>query len=392
MVRKTALRILMIAPQPCFDPRGAPFCVLQQVKALIALGYEIDLVTYPMGRPLSLPGLQLFRAPAFPFIRSVRPGFSLAKFPLDLLVFWTALCRLCVGQYRYLHTHEEAALMGVLLAFLFRCKHLYTMHCDLSQLVGRLPLLIWLMKIAQCWMVRGADVVVTFYPELTERVRLLAPGKPVYMTLPPALDEALPLPDEDELACLRQALRLEDGPVLLYTGTLAPYQGLDLLLRSARIVTAHYPMVRYVIVGGTTQESGKLRALARQLGVAHIVRFISQRPLEEMPALMALADILVSPRCAGTHTPLKLYTYLRSGKPILATNIMSHTQVLDAHTALLVPPLPAALAQGTMLLLQNPLHAHELGLCGQQVAQRRHCWQAFLAQNRLAYAAFADGV
>ena len=44
-----------------------------------------------------------------------------------------------------------------------------------------------------------------------------------------------------------------------------------------------------------------------------------------MPAFVALADMLLSPRSKGTHTPLKLYSYLRSGKPILATDILAHT-------------------------------------------------------------------
>jgi glycosyltransferase involved in cell wall biosynthesis len=381
----------MIAPQPCFDPRGAPYCVLQQVKALVALNYEVDLVTYAMGRTVVLPGLRVFRIPALPFLSRIKPGLSLAKFPLDFLVFWLALWRLCVGDYRYLHTHEEAGLMGLLLARPFGCKHLYSMHCDLSQLVGRFPPLISLIQWIQCRMVRGADTIVTFYPELAERVKILAPGKPIYTIRPPALDEQLPKPRDEELASLRRDLQLEDGPVLLYTGTLETYQGLDLLLHSALIVHARYPSVRYVIVGGTSEQIRKLRTLARQLGIAHIVRFLSQRPLEEMPALMGMADILVSPRCAGTHTPLKLYTYLRSGKPILATNIASHTQVLDAESALLVPVHAASLAQGTIQLLQNPLEAYSLGLHGKQIAQR-HSWRHFLEESRQLYTTFAANV
>jgi glycosyltransferase involved in cell wall biosynthesis len=49
-----------------------------------------------------------------------------------------------------------------------------------------------------------------------------------------------------------------------------------------------------------------------------MVHFVGQRPPEEMPPYMELADILLSPRNKGTNTPLKLYTYLRSGKPLLA--------------------------------------------------------------------------
>src|SRR5256885_10522229 len=81
--------------QPIFEPRGAPFCVYQHIQALVELGYEIDLVTYPMGKHIELPNLTIYRAPRIPFIPGVKPGPSLAKFPLDLLVFLTALWRLC---------------------------------------------------------------------------------------------------------------------------------------------------------------------------------------------------------------------------------------------------------------------------------------------------------
>jgi len=52
----------------------------------------------------------------------------------------------------------------------------------------------------------------------------------------------------------------------------------------------------------------------------------------------------VSPRSRGKNTPLKIYQYLRSGKPIVATNLLTHTQVLDAAVAELTGPTPKPLA------------------------------------------------
>src|SRR5215469_927227 len=130
------MRILMISPQPFFESRGAPFCVYQHIKALLELGYKVDLVTYHIGQRIDHPGLKIYRAPAVPFIHGVKPGPSLAKFPLDLFVFLTAIWRLCLRNYKYIYTHEEAGFMGVLLAAVFRCKHLYYMHSDLSQVVS----------------------------------------------------------------------------------------------------------------------------------------------------------------------------------------------------------------------------------------------------------------
>src|SRR5262249_45208867 len=115
------MRILMIAPEPFLETRGTPFSVYNRIKALVVMGYEIDLVTYAMGNQVVLPGLRIYRAPALPFIHNVKIGLSLAKVPLDLLLFLTALVRMCQYRYRYIHTHEEAGAMGTILSFIFGC-------------------------------------------------------------------------------------------------------------------------------------------------------------------------------------------------------------------------------------------------------------------------------
>jgi hypothetical protein len=73
------MRILMIAPEPFLEPRGTPFSVYHRAKALVTLDYEVDLVTYPMGKQVELPGLRVYRAPRLPFMCKVKIGPSLAK-------------------------------------------------------------------------------------------------------------------------------------------------------------------------------------------------------------------------------------------------------------------------------------------------------------------------
>ncbi len=386
------MRVLMIAPQPFFESRGAPFCVYQHVRALTTLGYEVDLVTYPFGKPVAMPGLRIFRAPAIPGIRGVKPGPSLAKFPLDIAVFLTALLCLWRRRYAYIHTHEEAGMMGAVLAPLFGCKHLYYMHSDLSQVVASSEFTRsrWLLRCVgavQRFMIRQATAVIAFYPEIARTTQRLAPHKPIYLILPPAVDEELPAPNRADVERLRHSLRLGDGPVLLYTGTLESYQGIDILLRCIATVRIEFPGARFVLAGGKPEQVQTLEALADGLGVREEVRFVGQRPLEEMPAYMALADVLLSPRNKGTHTPLKLYTYLRSGKPILATDILAHTQILTSDISLLVAPTPEGLAEGAIELLKNHARAQVLGDSARQVAQERYSWDAFLEKNRQVYRA-----
>jgi len=387
------MRVLMISPQPFFEPRGAPFCVYQHVKALIELGYEVDLVTYHIGKDVKMPGLRIFRAPAIPFLNSVKPGPSLAKIPLDLFVFLTAAWRLSLKKYHFLHAHEEAAFMGVFLSAIFHTKHLYYMHCDLPDLIAgsgftKSKLLLRFADFAQKLMVQRANTVITFYPELEATARRLAPATPIHTILPPAVDEGLPLASREEANQLRRKLKLGAGPVLVYTGTLENYQGLDILLQSVATVTASFPAARYVIVGGKPEQVAELREMAQKLGVADKVIFEGQRPLEEMPVYMAMADILLSPRSKGTHTPLKLYTYLRAGKPLLATSIRSHTQILTPDVALLVEPTPEGLAEGALALLRDNAMAQELATCAKETAEQNYSWSAFLEKNDTVYSEF----
>ena len=73
------MRILMIAPEPFLEPRGTPFSIYHRAKALVTLGYEVDLVTYPMGKQVKLPGLRVYCASRPPFMCKVKIGSSLAK-------------------------------------------------------------------------------------------------------------------------------------------------------------------------------------------------------------------------------------------------------------------------------------------------------------------------
>ena len=103
-VRKSfILRILMIAPEPFFEPRGTPFSEFHRIKALTALGHSVDLVTYPFGTDVSMPGLRIFRSLRPPFLHGVKIGPSFAKLPLDALLALSALRRAIGGGYDAVH-------------------------------------------------------------------------------------------------------------------------------------------------------------------------------------------------------------------------------------------------------------------------------------------------
>src|ERR1700724_2217967 len=82
----SSVRILMIAPEPFFEPRGTPFSEFHRIRALTELGHQVDLVPSPCGQDVSIHGLRVFRRPRPPFLTDVKIGPSLAKIPLDALL------------------------------------------------------------------------------------------------------------------------------------------------------------------------------------------------------------------------------------------------------------------------------------------------------------------
>jgi glycosyltransferase involved in cell wall biosynthesis len=125
---------------------------------------------------------------------------------------------------------------------------------------------------------------------------------------------------------------------------------------------------------------------AEQAGVAAATIFAGQRPAEEIPLFLDAADVLVSPRSTGTNTPLKIYQYLRSGRPIVATRLLTHTQVLDDQVSILTEPNAAAFAAGILSALADPARAQEIGDRARQMAETKYSYEAYLARTREACA------
>ena len=97
--------------------------------------------------------------------------------------------------------------------------------------------------------------------------------------------------------------------------------------------------------------------MADALGLGATCRLVGHVPKLVASGYMRTADVLVSPRLHGTNTPLKIYEQLASGRPLVATRIRSHTQVLDDSTGFLVEPEQESLAAGLIEALTDPAGA-----------------------------------
>ena len=385
----------MIAPEPFFEPRGTPFSEYHRIRALTDLGHQVDLATYPFGQHVDLPGLRVFRSLRPPLVRRVKVGPSFAKIPLDALLTLTALRLALTRRYDAIHSHEEGGLIGVLLAAALRIPHLYDMHSSLPQQLtnfafSRSGLVRRAFAAVERLMIRWSRVVIVICPSLEETVRGIDPrAKPILIENAPgsAEDE----PTREQAASVRGTLGLApDTPIVLYTGTFEAYQGLDLLFEAMSVVKAARPETRLVLAGGKPDQIDRARAQARAARVDDVTVFAGERPAGEIPAYLLASDVLVSPRSRGTNTPLKIYQYLRSGKPIVATRLLTHTQVLDDSTAILTGVAPREFGEGILMAIADRTQAAVLGRNARRLAETKYSYDAYLDRTRQAYAALAE--
>jgi glycosyltransferase involved in cell wall biosynthesis len=384
------MRILMIAPEPFFEPRGTPFSEYHRIRALIELGHTVDLVTYPFGRDVTLPGLRVFRSARPPFMTGIGIGPSWKKLPLDAALFAAAARRALTGKYDAVHSHEEGSWFGVWLAALLRVPHLYDMHSSLPQQLtnfaySRSRVVKAVFSALERFVIRRSRVVIVICPQLEEVVR------GIDTAVPSVLIENAPgsgdTPVEGSGAEVRRSLSIAPAtPLVLYTGTFEAYQGLDLLFASMRTVLAARPDARLVLAGGRPEQIEIARREAEAAGIAPAVIFAGQRPAEEIPAYLDAADVLVSPRSLGTNTPLKIYQYLRAGRPIVATRLLTHTQVLDDDVAFLTEPTAAAFGRGILDAIADPERARAVGARARHLADTKYSYEAYLSRTRDACA------
>jgi len=388
----STVRILMIAPEPFFEPRGTPFSEFHRIRALTELGHQVDLVTYPFGRDVAMAGLQVFRCARPPFLRSIGVGPSLAKIALDVLLTFSVLKRAMSPRYDAVHSHEEGGLIGVVVAALLRVPHLYDMHSSLPQQLSnfafsRSRLILRAFRAIERLMIRRSRVVIVICPSLEETVRAVDPdAHPIVIENAPGSSEA-PATAADADAVRQRFGLTPSTPIVLYTGTFEAYQGLDLLFEAMALVRASTPEARLVLAGGKAGQIEKARHAARAAGIDEMTIFAGERPSEEIPAYLRASDVLVSPRSRGTNTPLKIYQYLRSGKPIVATRLLTHTQVLSDRTAILTGTSAREFADGILAALKDRDRAAAIGKAAQDLADAKYSYEAYLDRTRQACAA-----
>jgi len=354
------MRMLVISPQPFFTPRGTPFSVYYRALVMAEQGVEIDLLTYGAGEDVDIPGVRIVRIPRVRFLEPIPVGPSAQKIGLDMLMFLWTIGLLVKHRYSVVHAHEESVFWCRFLKPLFRFRLIYDMHSSLPQQLTNFKFtksrfLIGAFKWLEDNALRAADAVITICPDLRDYALSTGLSGDRHLLIENSIFDDVRLKKKAAATSGGASAQTFDPrfPVILYAGTFEAYQGIDVLVRAFAVVAAKRPDARLWLVGGTDAQVRRVRELVTELGLTDVCVLTGVVPKAQALRYTADAAILVSPRLHGTNTPLKIYEQLASGKPLVATRIWSHTQVLDEKVCYLVDPEPQSMADGLLLALAD---------------------------------------
>jgi glycosyltransferase involved in cell wall biosynthesis len=344
------MKVLLIAPQPFYQDRGTPIVVFEEISLLTEIGFHVDVATYPIGTEIEMPKVRVFRTANPLIFRSVAVGFSFRKVLLDLLLLSSSIRLLRRTSYDCIHGVEEGAAIALICRLIFGTPVVYDMHSSLPDQLHRLSFFATKAgrKAAlgfEGFLLKKADAVIAS-TGLGCHVKTRAPGRSVWEcnffcdgSVSPGAPDLVP--------------RRYGRPTIVYSGNFSSYQGLDLLMEAAIVLRGQVPDILFILVGGTESDIPPIARLVEKHGLCGTVELHNRVPRLEVPAFLASADVLVLPRRHGMNAPLKLFEYMRSLRPIVATDIPAHRSLLNDESSLLVNPDPESLAGGLLKALQD---------------------------------------
>lgn len=370
----------MIAACPFPWPRGTPIRIHRIAEAVARRGHAVHVVTYHLGEDLADPPFVVHRIRDVPAYRRTDPGPTARKlFQLDPML--AGLLRRLDRELHFdlVHAHHyEGLLVGS--HALRGTPVVYDAHTLLASELPTYPIGLprRCLRAVGPWLdrhlPRRADRVIAVSETIRQALLTLGASTPERIHVIPNGVEWDRFPVEGGIT--------QDGRTVIFTGNLAPYQGVNLMLEAFALLHARRPDVRLMIV--TDSPFAPFEPLARRLGVRAAVD-LRRATFAQQPALLAAATVAINPRVRCDGIPQKLLNYMAAGLPI-ATFESSSGPLQHEVTGLRVPDgdTPAMADAMERLLIDREL-ARTLGGAAREQARREFSWEQVAARIEQVY-------
>ena len=389
-------RILVIAPTPFFADRGCHVRILEEARALRALGYEVFICTYHIGRDMD--GIQTFRTLRIPWYSKLSAGPSAHKFYLDLLLLWTVIRAYLKKRPGVIHAHlHEGAIIGKVVNILFRIPLVADFQGSLTgellqhRFIRPDGLLFRFFRWIESRIVGMPDIILlSTHTALadTDRVGLKAAQMKAAQKTRVIVDGIntdgfSPSKPSDDL---RKRFGIPAGAkVVGYLGVLTEYQGLSVLLEAIPCVIKARENIHFLIMGYPNVAAYRTKAVA--LGIERHVTFTGRvaYDYEEISRYLAICHVGVSPKFSSSEANGKLLNYMAMGLPVVASDTPVNRKILGDFGLYSVVGDPASLARVLLQVLSDEADARSRGMRLRQRAISEYSWQTIGQQIAEVY-------
>jgi glycosyltransferase involved in cell wall biosynthesis len=179
----------------------------------------------------------------------------------------------------------------------------------------------------------------------------------------------------------RAALELPERFTAGYTGHLYAGRGIELMLEMAGL----RPEISFLLVGGRPEDIARAQDAAQRLGLKNLT-LTGFVPNADLPLYQAASDVLLMPYqsqvaassggdIAAYLSPMKMFEYLASGRPILASDLPVFGEVLDHQNAIILPPADAGAWVTALDRLQASAHQRKTLAAAARRTVQQYTWE-----------------
>jgi glycosyltransferase involved in cell wall biosynthesis len=310
-------------------------------RELVRMGHDVTMMT-----SLSRPGLP--ERENMDGVKVVRKWFPRRRTPTG----WAAHTLYTVPHYMRLARHAEvlhaqtfaSAIPGMRAKRKYQLPLVITLHTSHFLKLARKPL--WQPVLRR--IIRSADWLLA----ASEEIRDVALG-----LYPHPRAEAVTNGVDTEMFAPRQRTP-RHRPRIIVPRRLFEKNGVEYFVRALPLLRRELDIEAVLVGDGPERE--KLEGIARELAVTDIVTFAGKRPNEDMPALLADADIAVFPSLMEA-TSVAALEAMSSGVPVAASRVGGLPEIVDESVGTLFEPAnPESLARAVAALLRRD-SLHEAG-------------------------------
>ncbi len=358
---RQSYKIAMVAACPFPCPRGTPLRIQRMAEALAKRGHEIHVIAYHLGDAIESVDFALHRIPNVPTYSRTAPGPTLQKLlVLDPLLVFKLRQILKRNEVDLIVGHHIEGLLAALAARgRWRRPVVFELHAHLE---SELPY--YQIGLPKSFKRRIGRVLDRRLPGRATGIIVLANDARDELVRSGVESERIAvIPGAVELDLFAQASAVGTGvgtevETLIYSGTLAEYQGIEIMLEAFAKVQAARSHARLVIASDSSFR--RYESLVRRLGIEGQIDHVGA-DIANLPGHLARADIALSPQTDRGGYSQKVLNYMAAGKPIVSFS-QSDQILVHGETAWLVERRDAtAFAQGALHLLRKPELATRLG-------------------------------